>query len=233
MASEPSSATAAGPLLRAGQVYTMALLCLVAGLAAGYVMRASQAPVTSSGPASIGPMPLPPLNPPAAANPPSLDEMRQMAEIQAAPLQARLQTDPNNTALLAQLGAIYHSAHEFGQAAAYFGKAVQADPKDVALRIKLAISLYRAGSLDEAIAQLNHALRDDPNDSDALFNLGVIRLEGKHDGAGAVTAWRQLLKTNPQLSPDRKAEVQKLIADVLPSLGDQDRNSGARNDDRP
>jgi hypothetical protein len=27
-------------------------------------------------------------------------------------------------------------------------------------------------------------------------------------------AWRELLKSNPQLSADRKAAVQKLIADV-------------------
>jgi len=233
MANEPTSASAAGPLLRAGQVYTMAFLCLVAGLAAGFVLRAPQPAGSPAGPAFTAAPPLPPQNPPADAGVPSLDKLKQMAATQAAPLLARLAADPNNTALLMQLGSIYHSAHQFDQAAAYFGQAVKENPKDAALRTKLAISLYRAGNVDEAIAELNRALRDHANDPNALFNLGMIRLQGKHDGAGAVAAWRQLLQSNPQLSADRKAEVQKLIADVLPTLGDQSRIPGERNDAHP
>ena len=37
---------------------------------------------------------------------------------------------------------------------------------------------------------------------------------GKQDGPGALAAWRELLKSNPQLSADRKAAVQKLMADA-------------------
>jgi cytochrome c-type biogenesis protein CcmH/NrfG len=42
----------------------------------------------------------------------------------------------------------------------------------------------------------------------------MIKWQGKQDGKGALVAWRELLKSNPQLSADRKAAVQKLIADV-------------------
>jgi cytochrome c-type biogenesis protein CcmH/NrfG len=68
---------------------------------------------------------------------------------------------------------------------------------------------------------LNQALAVDPKDANALFNLGMIRLQGKNDGRGALDAWQRLLKSNPQLSPERKAEVQKLMADVLTSMGRQ------------
>jgi cytochrome c-type biogenesis protein CcmH/NrfG len=71
-------------------------------------------------------------------------------------------------------------------------------------------------------------LKADPDDANALFNVGMIRLQGKHDGVGAVAAWRQLLKTNPQLSEDRKVEVQKLMAGVQTSLNTQDSNKGVR-----
>ena len=53
------------------------------------------------------------------------------------------------------------------------------------------------------------------------------RLQGKSDGKGAVAAWQRLLKSNPQLSADRKAQVQKLMADVLTSLGDRQVAKGA------
>ena len=54
----------------------------------------------------------------------------------------------------------------------------------------------------------------------SLGMLGMIRLQGKGDGKGALAAWQKLLKSNPQLSADRKAQVQKLMADVLNTLGD-------------
>ncbi len=60
-----------------------------------------------------------------------------------------------------------------------------------------------------------------PKDANALFDLGMIKLQGKSDGKGAIAAWQRLLKTNPQLSPDRKATVMKLMADVMTMMGDQ------------
>ena len=162
---------------------------------------------------------------------PSLEQMKQMADKQAAPLLEKLKSDPNNSVVLSQVGAIYHTTHQFKQAAVYYDKAVQADPKNVATRTKLASSLYRSGDVDGAIAQLNQALSYDPKDANALFDLGMIKLQGKRDGKGALAAWQQLLKSNPQLSADRKATVEKLMADVLTTLGDQRGMEGARSND--
>ena len=217
MAIEQATAPRASPTLRSWQVYSVAAIYLVIGLAIGFVLRAPQ----SAGSASVvrahrsAPNPVANVSPAAAS--PTLDQLKQLADRQAAPLLEKLKSHPNDSALLVQIGSIYHSAHQFSQAAAYYGKAVEADPKNAAARTKLAISLYREGDADAAIAQLNRTLEDDPNDANALFNLGMIRWQANHDGAGAVAAWRQLLKSNPQLSDDRKAEVQKLIAGVSPA----------------
>jgi len=266
MANEPTSASTASPSLLGTQVYGMAVVCLVAGLAIGYLSRGTQSTVSATQPAVIaaptsarggamsgGQMPRPeeikqtagkqPQDAAIAAAPsaprdamsgghmPSLDEMKQMADKQAAPLLEKLKSDPNNSAVLVQLGAIYHTTHQFKEAAAYYDKAVQVDPKNVANRTKLATSLYRSGDVDGAIAELNRALSYDPNDANSLFNLGMIRLQGKQDGKGALAAWQQLLKSNPQLSADRKAAVEKLMANVLTTLGDQHGIEGARSND--
>ena len=169
----------------------------------------------------------------AGGHMPTLDEMKQMADKQAQPLLTKLKSDPNNAAELVQVGAIYHSTHQFKEAAVYYGRAVQSDPKNTATRNKLASSLYRDGDVDGAIAQLNRALTYDPKDANALFNLGMIKLQGKQDGEGALAAWQRLLKANPQLSGDRKAAVQKLMAEVLTTLSDQRGNRGARSDGGP
>ena len=159
---------------------------------------------------------------------PTLQDMKQMADTHAAPLLAKLKKDPNNTDLLDQVGAIYHATHQFKEAASYYIRAVQIDPKNVTLRTKLAISLYRSGDVDGAIAQLNQALSYDLKDANALFDLGMIRLQGKQDSKGALAAWRQLLKSNPHLSAERKAAVQKMIADAQATAGDQHAAEGAQ-----
>ena len=213
--------TAAYSSIQAKKVYTLAAVCLGVGLAAGFLARGSQSsiPAPSRLDSSVARATPPPHA--LSGHMPSADEMRQMGDAQAAPLLEKLKKDPNDTALLMQVGAIYHTTHQFNEAAAWYQKAAQADPKNVPVRTKLAISLYRGGNTDEAIKQLNLALSYEPHDPNALFNLGMIRLQGKRDDKGALAAWQKLLKTNPNLSPDQKAEVQKLMAQALTMMGDQ------------
>lgn len=228
MANLPTTAPTAGRSLQASQVYGMAAVCLVVGLGLGYLARGSQPPVSPAQAVARAEGPSLPASPTGAGHAPTLSELKSLADRQAAPLLEKLKGDPNNSSLLVQTGGIYHSRHQFKEAAAYYGKAVQADPKNVPLRSKLATSLYRSGDVDGAIAQLNQALSYDPGDANSLFNLGLIRLQGKGDGKGAVAAWQRLLKSNPHLSEDRKAEVQKLMADVLTTLGDRQGAKGGQ-----
>ncbi len=143
---------------------------------------------------------------------PSLDDMKHMADKKAEPLLAKLKTDPNNSQLLNQIGMLYKATHQFKDAAGYFQKAVDADPKNVAARTDLASCLFYEGDADGAIQQLQQSLSYDPKDANSLFNLGMIRLQAKNDPHGAIAAWQQLLKLNPALAGDKKAAVQKLIA---------------------
>jgi cytochrome c-type biogenesis protein CcmH/NrfG len=211
MADQPTSATRAGRRLQARHVYLMAALCLVGGLAGGYLARGWRMPAAAVQARVVMP------HPPMSGRRPSLEELKQMADKQAAPILAKLDKDPTNSDLLVQAGGIYHGAHQFKQAAAYFDRAVAAKPADVTIRTKLATSLFRMGAVDNAIDQLNQALGYSPTDANSLFNLGIIEWQGKQNGKSALAAWQKLLKTNPQLPQDRKAQVQKLIAEVKAS----------------
>lgn len=216
MDNDPTTPTTATPLLKAAQVYSMAVLCVLIGLGVGYLMRSSQLAVQ---PAQNAPH----VASQATAGPhhPTLEQIQQIADKQAAPLLEKLKSNPNDSSLLVQVAAIYHTSHRFKEAADCYSKVLQSDPKNVAIRTRLASSLYRNGDIDGAITQLNQALAYDPKDANALFDLGMIKLQGKSDGKGAIAAWQRLLKTNPQLSPDRKATVMKLMADVMTMMGDQ------------
>ena len=195
---------------QAKQVYVMAVICLTLGLGIGYLLRGSQSQAKSSAAQPMG----------AAAQPgtmpqmPSLDDMKRMANKKAEPLLEKLKTDPKNTELLTQVARMYETTHQFKEAADYFGKAVEADPKNVETRAEMASCLYYSGEVDGAIAQLERSLTYDAKNPNSLFNLGVMRWQGKKDAKGALSAWQQLLKTNPGLAADKKSQVQKLMAQV-------------------
>lgn len=203
-----------GGTWQSAQVYGMAAVCLVIGLAIGYLFRGSGSSAAST------PVNATQSGAPAAAmgghggGMPTLDQMKRMAEKKAEPLLEKLKTDPNNTQLLTQVGTIYKATHQFKEAGDYYEKAVKVDPKNVAIRSEYASCLYYNGDVDQAIDQLQQALQYNPKDANSLFNIGVIKLQGKQDVAGALAAWQELLKTNPQLSAARKANVEKLIEEA-------------------
>jgi cytochrome c-type biogenesis protein CcmH/NrfG len=206
--------TRSGSAWSSTQVYIMAGICLALGVALGYLFRGSQtkAPLSQSAQTEM---------PGQAATPPqmpSLDQMKHMADKKAEPLLAQLQTDPKNAELLKQVAKIYLATHQFKEAAGYYGKILELNPKDVAARTEMASCLYYDGDVDGALAQLQQALKDNPKDANSLFNLGMIRWKGKNNAAGALQAWNQLLKTNPDLESSKKEQVEKLIADAKQRL---------------
>jgi len=197
---------------QARQVYAMAVVCLLVGLAVGYLFRGSQSPAVAptNGMASSATGGIHPAGMGGAM--PTLEQMKRMADQKAGPVLAKLKNDPDNADLLIQAGGIYQATHQFKEAAEYYGKSLNVKPKNVAIRTEMASCLYYLGDVDGALQQLQQATTDDPKDANSLFNLGFIRWQEKKDAKGALAAWQQLLKTNPKLEANKKAEVEKLIA---------------------
>jgi cytochrome c-type biogenesis protein CcmH/NrfG len=196
-------------------VYQICAAALVVGFAIGYlVIGVRKAPLPTH-PAATATTAKPGMLP--GGHPvPTMEQMKAMADVKAAPLLEKLKADPKNAKLLVQVAALYNSTHQFKDAANYYNKSLQVDPKNVTARTDLASSLYYQGDADGAISELQKALKYSPNDVNALFNLGMIKFKGKDDAAGAIAAWQQLLKTHPDL--DRKATVEQMIAEANQKL---------------
>lgn len=201
---------AAAPNWKSSQVYAMAVVCLLIGVTLGYLFRGSASHSTPVPQAQASPA----AGAPAGAHPqmPTLEDMKRMADKKAEPLLEKLKADPRNSDLLNQIGTLYKATHQFKEAEGYFQKALDVDPKNVGARTDLASCLFYEGDADGAIKQLEQSLTYDPKDANSLFNLGMIRMQAKNDSKGAVAAWQQLLKSNPKLAEDKKAAVEKLIA---------------------
>ena len=209
MANEPGRLSVSPADWQTKQVYAMAAVCLVVGLAVGYLMRGSGGAPTGAG------IPSPKTE---QANPhrkmPSLEEMKRMADKQAEPLLDQLKANPNSVPILVQIGDVYKSTHQFREAANYYQKSLEIDPKNVAVRTDMASCIFYSGDADGALAQLEQSLKYDLKDANTLFNIGMIKWRGKNDAKGALLAWQELLAKNPDLDTQKKMAVEKLIADA-------------------
>jgi len=207
---DQSQTPAAASGWTAAQVYITAAICLGLGITLGYLFRGSE----RQGNAAATAAPVQAASNPATPSMPTIDQMKHMAEKQAEPLMAQVQKDPKNADLLAKVGRIYESTHQFKEAADYFQKSLALKPDNVALRNEMASCLYYTGDVDGALKEFERSLKDDPKNPNSLFNMGMIRWRGKNDAAGAVSAWQELLKLNPSLDDQKKAEVKQMIADA-------------------
>lgn len=188
------------------QTYGMAVICLLLGVAAGYLLRAP-AVASPATPMSEAAVSTPPAN--AAPQMPSAADMKRMADKQVEPLLADLEKHPNDADLLAKIAHAYMAAQQFQSAQEYFEKSIAAKPKVEALN-ELAFVYIKLGDLDRGIAALNQALAIDPKNPQVLFNLGYFEWKGKADPKAAIAAWQAFLRVDPN-SPKR-AQVEQMLA---------------------
>jgi cytochrome c-type biogenesis protein CcmH/NrfG len=188
------------------QAYTLAVICLLLGGAFGYLLRgssstdgnpAAEAPVTASMPSAAGQQPTP-------------EQMAQMARKQAEPLVAQLKTNPNDPKLLSKIGNVYYDAGQYDDAIGYYKQALKLDPKNVDIRSDMATCYWYKNDPDTAIAEFQKSLTYNPQHASTLYNLGVVKWQGKGDPKGALEAWQKLLDTNPNY--ENKARVMELIS---------------------
>lgn len=185
------------------QTAALLAVCLLAGAAGGWLLRRSTAAPATPQTETAVVAPSPVANQPAPANfglqssVPSNEQMKAAADSQAAPILEQLKKDPNNAALLANVGNLYYDAKQYPIAIDYYQRSLKIQPADTSVRTDLGTAYWYSGNADTAIAEFNKALTYDPNKADTLFNLGIVEWQGKKDGPGAVAAWQKLLNTNP------------------------------------
>lgn len=196
------------------QAYVLSVICLLVGVAVGYLVRGS-APtqpgttVNAQSPAGAG-MSQAAMSAMGNSQQPTPEQLRQMAETQAQPLLAQLKTDPNNAPLLYQIGNLYYDAQQYPDAVKYYENSLSIDPKATDVRTDLATAYHLMGQPDRAIQEYDAVLKIDGKHANALFNEGMVKWQDKMDMNGAIAAWKHLLETNPDYP--QKDRVQGLIA---------------------
>lgn len=182
------------------QAYGLAVLCLVLGVGLGYLFRGS-APVSAQA---------------AAATKQRENPQPQGADMQAAtakatePLLEALTRDPNDYDALVKLANVFYDGQQFQNAVPYYERALAIHPENPDVRTDMGTAYWYMGNADRAIEAMETSLKYRPGHPQTLFNLGWVRWQGKSNPKGAVEAWQQLLKVNPDYP--QKEQVQQYIA---------------------
>lgn len=197
------------------QAFALAAVSLLLGVSGGWLIRRStEAPAPAQTASLPAPAQMPsqpvPANFGVAGSLPSSQDLKQAADTEAAPMLEKLKADPANAALLAQVGNLYYDAKQYPIAIGYYERSLKAQPSDTSVRTDLGTAYWYNGDPDTAISQLNKALSYEPAKADTLFNLGIVKLQGKKDPQGAIAAWQKLLDSNPGFQ--NKDQVLQLIA---------------------
>lgn len=186
------------------QVYTAIFVVLILGGLGGYLLHSSGTPTESSSPASSGAASLPPSDPSLAA--------AQVFDAETRPLLARVQANPKDVSALTELGNISFDSSRWQDAIGYYTRVLNETPHNPDVRTDMGISYYYSGDADRALREFDQALKDDPRHVQTLFNVGVVKLNGKNDAKGAIAAWESLLKIDPAYKD--RAKVESMLSEA-------------------
>jgi tetratricopeptide (TPR) repeat protein len=191
------------------QVYTAIVVVLIVGALGGYLLHSSgtpaENPTSSAAPAGTS-------LPPSALTP----APTQVLDAQVKPLLQRLNTNPKDVSALTELGNIYFDASQWSTAIGYYTRSLNEFPSNPDVRTDMGISYFYNGDADRALKEFDQALKDDPRHVQTLFNVGVVKLNGKNDPKGAITAWESLLKIEPGYRD--RTKVESLLSEARAKL---------------
>jgi cytochrome c-type biogenesis protein CcmH/NrfG len=179
----------------------VAILMLMVGALGGYALSVTVPPRV---PVAAAPSQQPPSG--AIADEHALAAYRDM-----------LARDPTNVQAAISAGNLLYDAKRYGEAIPLYQQALTIDPRNVNVSTDLGTALWYSGRADEALAQYARSLQINATHAQTLYNLGIVRSEGKRDYAGAAAAWEQLLVTNPTYPT--AASVQSMIAEAKAKRG--------------
>lgn len=184
------------------QAYLLAAFCLLLGVALGYLFRGSASPATT---AAAG------TQQGTGTHPQPAGSEAQAALVQAAaPLLDAVNKNPADYDSLVKLGNVFYDGQQYPSAIQYYERALVIHPENPDVRTDMGTAYWYVGNADKAVAAMETSLKYRPGHPQTLFNLGWVRWQGKADPKGAVAAWEQLLKSNPDYP--QKEQVEQYIA---------------------
>jgi cytochrome c-type biogenesis protein CcmH/NrfG len=134
-------------------------------------------------------------------------------------LKRRLEANPNDVALLTQLGNTYFDSHMYPESIEAYEKSLALKPGNPNVLTDLGVMYRRNGQSDEAVKRFRMAVEADPMHPQSRMNLGVVLFYAMQDALGAREAIEGLLRVYPQ-GPNAD-QGRQLLAEINSVMGGQ------------
>jgi cytochrome c-type biogenesis protein CcmH/NrfG len=201
-------------------VILMVVIALLVGFAIGatvgilYMINKGEKGV--EGVATVQKPQIAPRGAPAPA-PPGIDSIEAASKIQT--LKEIIKKDPKNLTAWVELGNLYFDSDQLQEAIEAYSRYLAIKPDNPDVRTDMGIMYRKLGQFDRAIEEFRKAAQSDPKHANSRYNIGIVLLHDKEDIKGAIKAWEEYLKVDPNSERAQRirTQIEKMKAMPAPT----------------
>jgi len=145
-----------------------------------------------------------------APAPPARDSIEAASQVQT--LKEILKKDPKNLPAWVELGNLYFDTDQPKEAIEAYSRYLAVKPDNPDVRTDMGIMYRKLGQFDRALEEFRKAARSDPKHVNSRYNIGLVLLHDKQDIQGAIKAWEEYLKVDPNSEKSQRirAQIEKM-----------------------
>jgi cytochrome c-type biogenesis protein CcmH/NrfG len=129
-------------------------------------------------------------------------------------LEQEVASNPTNVEAWTQLGHVYFDTDNPAKAIRAYEKSLELSPDDPNVLTDLGVMYRRNGEFEKALASFDRAITIAPSLEQPRFNKGVVLFYDLKDREGAIKAWEELLKINPNASTPNGQPLSEAIKNL-------------------
>jgi cytochrome c-type biogenesis protein CcmH/NrfG len=141
-----------------------------------------------------------------APAPPGPSPLEVASKIQA--LKEIVKKDPKNLPAWVELGNLYFDSDQPKEALQAYSQYLAVKPDNPDVRTDMGIMYRKLGQFDRAIEEFRRAAQSDPKHINSRYNIGLVLLHDKQDIKGAIKAWEDYLKVDPNSERAQRIRTQ-------------------------
>jgi cytochrome c-type biogenesis protein CcmH/NrfG len=127
---------------------------------------------------------------------------------QIQPLKEIVKKDPKNLAAWVELGNLYFDSDQPREAIDAYTRYLAIKPDNPDVRTDMGIMFRKLGQFDRAIEEFRKAAQSDLKHVNSRYNIGLVLLHDKQDIKGAIKAWEDYLKVDPNSEKAQRIKTQ-------------------------
>ncbi len=188
------------------------ILAVVVAFFVGFISGATVAILkkNSGKPISVARKPQMPSQPVPEPSSEGISPAEAASKIQA--LKDIVKKDPKNLPALVELGNLYFDSNQPREAIDAYTQYLALKPDNADVRTDLGIMYRKIGEFDKAIDEFRKAAKIDPKHLNSRYNIGLVLLHDKQDIKGAIQAFEEYVKIDPnsERGQRQKGQIEKM-----------------------